>query len=163
MTTNFDSIPLNSEKAANSELLEQPADTTPPVEDTTLVDNAGSIEPTTSEQSVDSAPPVEDAITDGTGSVVPIAPVEPDPLDGFDPADYGDGVEGDERYRIMELNLAYLIRNRKDIRFDKVKLRMEIDWWDQKNRPPLGTMEIWSYVKANYDHAFQCNRPYFKY
>jgi len=77
-----------------------------------------------------------------------IAPEELDPLEGFDPDDYKDGVEGDERYRIIDLYLGYLCG--KPYNYDTVKIRSKLVEWDEANRPPLGIMEIHAHIKANH-------------
>ena len=75
-------------------------------------------------------------------------PVEVDPLEGFNPDDYQDGLEGDERYRILDLYLGYLCG--QPFNQDQIKIRSLLVEWDNNNRPPLGIKEIWAHIKANH-------------
>ena len=163
MTTDLNSELPNSENPANSELPEQIVESTSPVQDTTPVNDGDSIEPATPEQLVEPTPTAEDTPTVvGTDPIAPVIPAEHDLLEGFDPAKYGKGVSGDNRFRILNLYMGYLMRNhQKDLTYDKVKLRIDLDWWDRKNKPPIGTMKIWAYVKANYDRWLEYNRSYY--
>ena len=80
--------------------------------------------------------------------IEPLPHVEPDLLFGFDPDDYKDSVEGEDRYRILDLYLGYLCG--KPHNYDKIKIRSLLEPWDRANRPPLGIKEIWAYIKANH-------------
>ncbi len=85
-----------------------------------------------------------------------IQQVEVDPLEGFNPDDYKAGLEGDERYRILDLLMGYLVgRNPSD---DPIKLRHALVKWDNSNRPPLGIMAIHAHIKAN--HTKWCRHHY---
>ena len=102
--------------------------------------------------------PIDDAEV-AAADTTPSPPAEPnwqteadpetDPLDGFSPDNFKDGVEGDERYRILDLYVGYLAGT--DLKIDPIKLRHAVVKWDDHNRPPLGVMEIHAYIKANLD------------
>jgi len=111
--------------------------------------------PLDSEDTVNSELPeqlAEGASTDDAGTVIEptLPPVEPDPLEGFDPKDYVEGVAGAARLFILDLYLGYLIRNRIDIKYDKVQLRCVLMSWDRKNVPPLGFKAIKEYIDRNH-------------
>jgi hypothetical protein len=78
----------------------------------------------------------------------PTTPVEADPLEGFNPDVFKGGLEGDERYRILDLYLGYLAGQKTD--YETIKTRSVLTEWDKSNRPPLGIAAIHAYVKANY-------------
>jgi hypothetical protein len=76
------------------------------------------------------------------------APVEVDPLEGFNPDDYKDGVEGDERHRILDLYLGFLVG--QQAYYDPIAIRHPLVKWDTNNRPPLGIKAINAHIKANH-------------
>jgi len=89
----------------------------------------------------------------GIETTAPLAPstpltksIEPNPLEGFNPDDYKNGVEGDERYRILDLYLGFLVG---EYEYDLLKIRSQLVLWDEHNRPPIGIMAIHAYIKAN--------------
>lgn len=75
-------------------------------------------------------------------------PVEADPLEGFNPDDYKNGVKGDERFHILDLYLGYLVG--QDVDYNQMKTRDVLVKWDSSNRPPLGITAINAHVKANH-------------
>jgi len=76
-------------------------------------------------------------------------PENDNPLEGFDPEDYKDGVEGDERYRVLDLYVGYLVGT--PLGKDSLKLRLKVASWNRKNRPPLGDQVVRELVKSSMD------------
>lgn len=79
----------------------------------------------------------------------PLPLVEADLLEGFNPDNYKDGVEADERFRILDLYLGWL--SGQLVEYDPLKIRLLLVKWNEKNKPPLDFLEIRNHVKANYD------------